>query len=172
MIQRVGIAQALINDPEVVFLDEPMSGLDPIGRRMVRDIILGLKREGKTVFFSTHILSDAETLCDRVALLHEGRLVRVGRLDEILHQDVSHVEVLLSGATDFEALPPGILSRHAVGERWRLEVEEGAVARVLTAITAGGARILSVQPIRQSLEDYFVKELGEGQEAERWDLQD
>jgi ABC-2 type transport system ATP-binding protein len=172
MIQRVGIAQALINDPEVVFLDEPMSGLDPIGRRMVRDIILGLRKEGKTVFFSTHILSDAETLCDRVALLHEGRLIKVGRLDEILNQDVSHVEVLLSGGTEIEALPAGVLSRQAIGERWRLEVDEGALARVLTAVTAGGARILSVQPIRQSLEDYFVRELGEGEGAVRWDLQD
>jgi ABC-2 type transport system ATP-binding protein len=172
MVQRVGLAQALVNDPELVILDEPMSGLDPIGRRLVRDIILGLRRAGRTVFFSTHILSDAETLCDRVALLHEGRLIKVGRLDEILNQDVSHVEVLLSGGTEIEALPAGVLSRQAIGERWRLEVDEGALARVLTAVTAGGARILSVQPIRQSLEDYFVRELGEGEGAVRWDLQD
>jgi ABC-2 type transport system ATP-binding protein len=173
MIQRLGIAQALMNDPEMVFLDEPMSGLDPIGRRMVRDVILGLKKRGKTVFFSTHILSDAETLSDRIGLLHAGRLVRVGRLDEILDQDVSHVEVLLSGGrSDLGTLPTGILSRQAVGERWRLEVEEEALAPVLTAVTAGGARVLSVQPIRQSLEDYFVEQMGEDQGAGTWDLQD
>jgi ABC-2 type transport system ATP-binding protein len=173
MIQRVGIAQALMNDPEIVFLDEPMSGLDPIGRRMVRDVILGLKRQGKTVFFSTHILSDAETLSDRIGLLHAGRLVRVGRLDEILTEDFSHMEVLVSGgASVLDAVPEGVISRQAVGERWRLEVEEAALAPLLTAVTAGGARILSVQPIRQSLEDYFFKELGEDQGAGRWDLQD
>jgi len=173
MVQRMGIAQALMNDPEVVFLDEPMSGLDPIGRRMVRDIILGLKKDGKTVFFSTHILSDAETLCDRVALLRSGRLLKVGRLDEILEQKISHVEVLLSGGVaDFDALPSGVLARQPIGERWRLEVEEAALAPVLTAVTAGGARVLAVHPIRQSLEDYFVKEMGEDGGMGTWDFKD
>ena len=93
MIQRVGIAQALINDPDLVFLDEPMSGLDPLGRREVRDVILRLKARKKTVFFSTHILSDAETLCDRVAVLHHGRLQGCGELNWILALGVSATEV-------------------------------------------------------------------------------
>ena len=97
MVQRAGLAQALVNDPELVILDEPMSGLDPIGRRLVRDIILDLRKAGKTVFFSTHILSDAETLCDRVAVLREGRLLKVGALGDLLRIDVEHMEIFVSG---------------------------------------------------------------------------
>jgi ABC-2 type transport system ATP-binding protein len=173
MAQRLGIAQALVNDPELVFLDEPMSGLDPIGRRLVRDIIVGLREQGKTVFFSTHILSDAETLCDRVALIKAGRLASVGRLDEILSQDVSHLEVLLSGG-DASILGgiPGIRARRSMGERSRLEIDEGSLVGVLQSATAAGARVLSVNPIRQSLEDYFVKEMGEAPDAERMELGD
>jgi ABC-2 type transport system ATP-binding protein len=98
MLQRAGLAQALVNDPELLLLDEPMSGLDPIGRRLVRNLILDLRKAGKTVLFSTHILSDAETLCDRVAVLRAGRLVRVGPLGELLRLDVSHMEVLALGS--------------------------------------------------------------------------
>ena len=93
MVQRVGIAQALINDPDVVFLDEPMSGLDPLGRREVRDLVLQLREEKKTVFFSTHILSDAEVLCDRVAILNRGKLQGCGELREILRLGVSTIGV-------------------------------------------------------------------------------
>jgi len=175
MMQRIGLAQALMNDPEVVFLDEPMSGLDPIGRRMVRDLILGLRKQGKTIFFSTHILPDAETLCDRVALIRGGRLLKVGRLDEILGQDTSQVEVLVSGGC-LDGLPAGA-QRQAIGERWRLEVAEADLAPLLSAVAAGGARILSVQRIRQSLEDYFLEQMGlpsggEGPGRERWELPD
>ena len=95
MVQRLGIAQALINDPELVFLDEPMSGLDPLGRREVRDLILGLKAEGKTVFFSTHILSDAEALCERVAILNKGRLQGCGELEEMLAVGVAATEIII-----------------------------------------------------------------------------
>jgi len=160
MLQRAGLAQALLNDPELVFLDEPMSGLDPIGRRLVRDIILGLKRAGKTVFFSTHILSDAETLCDRVALLKSGSLVSIGRLDEILELSVSHMEMLVSGIDAARLEVPGIGERHAMGERWRLQVDEAALTEAVKAVQEGGGRILAVQPVRQSLEDYFFKEMG------------
>jgi ABC-2 type transport system ATP-binding protein len=160
MTQRVGIAQALINDPELVFLDEPMSGLDPIGRHIVRGLILDLKSRGKTVFFSTHILSDAETLCDRVALLRSGELLKVGHLDEILALDVTHMDVLVTGVAGgaLESLP-GVLGRHPVGERWRLEVAEGELGSVVRAIEAAGGRIRSVQPARKSLEDYFFDEV-------------
>jgi ABC-2 type transport system ATP-binding protein len=160
MLQRVGLAQALVNDPELVFLDEPMSGLDPMGRRLARDIILDLRQRGKTVFFSTHILSDAESLCDRVALLRGGRLIEVGRLDAILRIDVTHMEVLAGGldSGNLEGIA-GIASRQRVGERWRLEVEEAALGSVVKAIEDKGGRILSVSPVRESLEDYFVKQM-------------
>jgi ABC-2 type transport system ATP-binding protein len=161
MLQRAGLAQALLNDPEVVFLDEPMSGLDPIGRHMVKEVILDLRRRGRTVFFSTHILSDAESLCDRVGLLRGGRLVTVGRLDEILRIDVSHLEVLVSGVDS--AIPerlPGLKGRRALGERWSLDVEEKSLGAVVQAIQQSGGRVLSVLPVRESLEDYFLREMG------------
>jgi ABC-2 type transport system ATP-binding protein len=160
MLQRAGLAQALVNDPELVFLDEPMSGLDPIGRRLVRNLILDLRKAGKTVLFSTHILSDAETLCDRVAVLRAGRLLKVGPLGELLRVDVTHMELLASGV---RAGAPGLdaASRsEAVGDRLRLEVEERSLGRVVTAIEAAGGRVLSVQPVRRTLEDYFFEELG------------
>jgi ABC-2 type transport system ATP-binding protein len=161
MLQRAGLAQALLNDPELVFLDEPMSGLDPIGRHMVKEVILDLRSRGRTVFFSTHILADAESLCDRVGLLRGGRLVTVGRLDEILRIDVSHLETLVSGvdAAMLERLP-GLKGRRTLGERWSLEVEEGSLGAVIQAVQQAGGRVLSVQPVRESLEDYFLREMG------------
>jgi len=173
MLQRVGIAQALINDPELVFLDEPMSGLDPIGRRLMRDIILGLKAGGKTVLFSTHILADAEALCDRVALLRAGELLRVGGVAGMLGADVSHLEVLVAGLRpeDIDRLPPGVSKSHPVGERWRLEVGEGALGAIVRAVEGAGGRILSVQGIRQSLEDYFIKEMGTQAAEDAWELE-
>jgi ABC-2 type transport system ATP-binding protein len=169
MTQRVGLAQALINDPELVFLDEPMSGLDPLGRRLVRRVIMDLKAAGKTVLFSTHILSDAESLCDRVALLRGGELLKVGALDQILTLDVSHLEVLASGID--EAGLEGIPVRHRVriGDRWSLEVDEGRLGEVVRAIEDRQGRVRSVQPIRQSLEEYFVKEMGGMGRGEAWD---
>jgi ABC-2 type transport system ATP-binding protein len=167
MVQRAGLAQALMNDPELVILDEPMSGLDPIGRRLVRNVILDLKKAGKTVVFSTHILSDAETLCDRVAVLKAGRLLDVGPLATILRLDVNHVEVLVAGIDAGQLHLPGVRPRETLGERLRLEVDEGQVGNAVRAVEQAGGRILSVQPIRQSLEDYFFKELDTGQ-AGQW----
>lgn len=169
MLQRVGLAQALVNDPELVILDEPMSGLDPIGRHLVRSLILSLKDAGKTVFFSTHILSDAETLCDRVALLRDGALVAAGRLDEILAMDVTHFEVLVSGLLpeQVEALALGTAARR-LGERWRLEVSVASLAGVIERVTASRGRVLSVQPIRQSLEQFFVQEMAPGAGEVQW----
>jgi ABC-2 type transport system ATP-binding protein len=166
MLQRVGIAQALVNRPEMVFLDEPMSGLDPIGRKLVRDLILELKSEGRTVFFSTHILPDAEALCDRVALLREGRLVEVGALDQILSIDVAHLEVLVAGlgAEAVKSLP-GLHGSQPVGERWRLAVDARGLAPVVQAVETGGGRVLGVSPVRQSLEEVFVRQVGGGKEA-------
>jgi ABC-2 type transport system ATP-binding protein len=161
MVQRAGLAQALMNDPDIVFMDEPMSGLDPVGRRLVRDLILDMKARGKTVFFSTHILSDAETLCDRVAVLRGGELLETGRLEDILRIDVEHLEVLASGLSPAaaEALPH-VRARHPVGDRWRLEVAERGLGDTVQAIVGGGGRVLSVQPIRQSLEEHFIREIG------------
>jgi ABC-2 type transport system ATP-binding protein len=160
MVQRAGLAQALMNDPELLILDEPMSGLDPIGRRLVRDLILEQRARGKTVLFSTHILSDAETLCDRVALLRAGRLVKVGSLGELLRLDVEHVEVLVTGVEPGIATAAGALRHERVGDRLRLEVPEGRLGSVIGAVEAARGRVLSVQPVRQSLEDYFFREMG------------
>ena len=167
MLQRVGLAQALVNDPELLFLDEPMSGLDPIGRRLVRDLILGLRKAGKTVLFSTHILSDAETLCDRVAVLRAGRLVRVGSLSELLSLHVTHMEVLAAGVASNAPGLEAALHVEPVGERLRLEVEERALGRVVYAIEAARGRVLSVQPVRRTLEDYFFEEMGAAAAGER-----
>jgi ABC-2 type transport system ATP-binding protein len=160
MVQRAGLAQALVNDPELVILDEPMSGLDPIGRRLVRDIILAQRRAGKTVFFSTHILSDAEALCDRVGVLRAGRLVRAGALSELLSLDVQHVEVFVAGLGEEAPALASARRRERVGERLRLEIDERDVGRTVVAVEAAGGRILSVQPVRQTLEDYFFREMG------------
>jgi ABC-2 type transport system ATP-binding protein len=168
MLQRAGLAQALMNDPELVILDEPMSGLDPIGRRLVRNVILDLRKAGKTVLFSTHILSDAETLCDRVGVLREGRLLSVGPLEQMLRVDVAHMEVLVSGVDAAALVDVGVQSRQALGERWRLEVEEAALGKVIRGVEEAGGRILSVQPIRQTLEDYFFKELGGAPGPDAW----
>jgi ABC-2 type transport system ATP-binding protein len=159
MVQRAGLAQALVNEPDLVILDEPMSGLDPIGRRLVRDIILGLRRAGKTVFFSTHILSDAEALCDRVGVLRAGRLVRTGSLSDLVRIDVRHMEVFVSGLGE-DAAALGTARRERVGERLRVEVDERDLGRTVAAVEAAGGRILSVQPVRETLEDYFFREMG------------
>jgi ABC-2 type transport system ATP-binding protein len=163
MVQRLGIAQALINDPELVFLDEPMSGLDPLGRREVRDLILELKGEGKTIFFSTHILSDAEVLCDRVAILNRGRLHGCGELGEILSLGVAVTEVVLENPSDELLRELRLYTRAVVrtGERVRLEVPaESDVARVLALVVRYTAKIVSVNPVKMSLEDYFMARMG------------
>jgi ABC-2 type transport system ATP-binding protein len=163
MIQRLGIAQALINDPDVVFLDEPMSGLDPLGRRQVREIILRLKERQKTVFFSTHILADAETLCDRVAVLHHGRLQGCGELNSILCLGVSTTELVLEApsAEVMAALRPYASSVIRTGERVRLEIsQESEVQRTLEIILRGRTKLISVNPVKRSLEDYFLQRVG------------
>ena len=157
MLQRVGIAQAILHDPKVVFLDEPMSGLDPIGRREVRDIILNLKREGRTVFFSTHILSDAEMLCDRVGVLVGGKLQGVGAPGEIMSLEVKGMEILADLPTG-KTLPPS-LAAHAssTGQRYRLQVPEADLYDAFDQLRGCGAKILTVTPLRPTLEDYFLK---------------
>jgi ABC-2 type transport system ATP-binding protein len=162
MIQRVGLAQALVNEPEVVFLDEPMSGLDPLGRREVREVILSLKQRGKTVFFSTHILSDAETLCDRVAVLHHGRMQGCGELNTILRLEVSSTELVLEGlspqvSAELERYDCSLVR---TGERVRAEIPgEEAVREVLEVVLRHKTKLISVNPVKRSLEDYFFEKL-------------
>jgi ABC-2 type transport system ATP-binding protein len=159
MVQRVGIAQALINDPAVVFLDEPMSGLDPLGRREVRDLVLQLRDEKKTVFFSTHILSDAEMLCDRVAILNRGKLQGCGELREILRLGVSSTELVLENPTEalLNELRPFAASVVRTGERVRLQIDEEAhTNKILELALGSNARIVSLNPVKMSLEDYFL----------------
>jgi len=163
MLQRVGLAQSIINNPEIVFLDEPMSGLDPIGRREVRDLIAALRQEGKTVFMCSHILSDIEVLCDRVAILRGGKLAQQGRLEDLRQQTSGNhqVEVIVSGVEhqSLSAQLPGG-GPYAVSETaggLRIEVpDETYVDTVLAALRKSGGNLVSVQPIRQSLEELFV----------------
>jgi len=163
MLQRVGLAQALINDPEIVFLDEPMSGLDPIGRREVRDLIASLRQTGKTVFMCSHILSDIEVLCDRVAILKKGRLAHLGRLNDLRQQsgDTSLVEIVVTG-TNVQSLLAQLpdSEKFAVTETaggLNVQVsEERDVDAVIAALRKVDGKLVSVQPVRQSLEELFV----------------
>ena len=159
MLQRLALAQALLGDPELVILDEPMSGLDPIGRRDVRDLILDLRRRGTTVFFSSHILQDAELLCDRVGILVQGRLRSAGRLRDLVGDRVRCWEVALAGAD--EAMPGDVLSRRQ-GEVLRRVSSEEELRALLQAVGRGGGRILSIVPQRASLEEVFLREVEVG----------
>ena len=172
MIQRVGIAQALLNDPEVVFLDEPMSGLDPLGRRDVRQLILDLRDQGRTVFFSSHILADAEALCRRVAVVAGGRLAASGALADILAFQVHGWELVMSGVS------PELVARIKPAIRRVTEISAGRYSfelsldqppeRILAELTASGASLVSLNPTRDTLEDFFMKrvaEMGRGARA-------
>lgn len=161
MLQRVGLAQALINDPEVVFLDEPMSGLDPLGRRHVRDLILRLRARGCTVFFSSHILSDAEALCSRVAIMAQGRLISTGTLADILALELKGWELVVTGVgdhlrADIEARVRGLTP---LGHgRAVLDVAPDIdPSRLMHDLAGQGLTIVSLNPVRETLEDYFVQ---------------
>jgi ABC-2 type transport system ATP-binding protein len=163
MIQRVGIAQALINDPEVIFLDEPMSGLDPLGRRAVRALILELRDQGRTVFFSSHILADAEALCRRVAIVAGGRLAASGRLSDMVAFTIHGWELVVANLT------PEVQARVAADVRRVTEIAPGTYTlelpldrppdRMLSELVAAGATLVSLTPIRDTLEDFFVKQV-------------
>jgi len=159
MLQRVGIAQAILHDPKLVFLDEPMSGLDPMGRREVRDLIEELKQEGKTVFFSTHILSDAEALCDRVAIIHQGELRGVGAVADLTSSVHSRVEFVWQGTQVPASLNALGAECHVTGDTVRAIVPEERQDATIDALRREGLRLVSVVPVRTSLEDYFVEKL-------------
>jgi ABC-2 type transport system ATP-binding protein len=163
MVQRVGLAQALINEPDVVFLDEPMSGLDPLGRRQVRQLMLRLRDRGCTVFFSSHILSDAEALCSRVAILAQGRLVASGQLSEILAFELRGWELVAANVGDElrEDLRLRVRGLTELARR-RYVIElapEVAPEPFLHELAQRGAAVVSLNPIRETLEDYFVQKV-------------
>jgi ABC-2 type transport system ATP-binding protein len=163
MLQRVGIAQALLNEPELVILDEPMSGLDPLGRRDVRSLILRLRDRGCTVFFSSHVLSDAEALCSRVAILARGQLVKAGRLSDMLAFQIRGWEVVAANVRPglLDILTPRATRTTRIGDEryvFDLPIEPGP-DRFVADLAAAGATLLSVNPLRDTLEDLFVKQV-------------
>jgi ABC-2 type transport system ATP-binding protein len=166
MLQRVGIAQAILNEPHVVFFDEPMSGLDPLGRREIRELILRLRDRGCTVFFSSHVLADAEALCSRVAVLAGGRLAAVGQLADLVAFEVRGWELVVAGlsapALEHARRLGQIVRATSLGEgRYALELPlSAAPEQILTRLTAQGARLVSLNPVRETLEDFFVRQVG------------
>lgn len=170
MLQRAGLAQALINDPDVLFLDEPMSGLDPLGRREVRDLIASLRDQGKTVFFSSHVLSDVEALCDRVAIMNKGCLIESGKLSDILKSRANELEAIVTGVSEAAlqemqtfamAITPAPEGAHV------LLSSDKEIERVLSIVHRAGGRLVSVNPVRESLEDLFVREISENTQAKQ-----
>jgi len=162
MLQRIGIAQTLINDPDILFFDEPLSGLDPIGRKEVKDIILGLKGRGKTIFFCSHVLPDVEMICDRVAILNKGHLVAVGDLESLLIEDVRMVDIEFKGLSReaIELIKAEAIRSVEQDYRVRVTVDGGQkVMEILRVIDRQGGSILSVMPQRKSLEELFVNKL-------------
>jgi ABC-2 type transport system ATP-binding protein len=161
MMQRAGLAQALVGEPDVVVLDEPMSGLDPIGRKEVSDLVLELRARGKTVFFSTHILGDATRLCDRVAIIVRGKLRGVGPLGELLDPKVDSVDVIWDAPDDTARAR---LLEHAGAHRATSEgdvltvADEAAADAFVAAVVGAGGRVRQIVPHRQSLEELFVSE--------------
>jgi len=161
MLQRVGLAQALLNDPEVLFLDEPMSGLDPLGRRDVRALILELRDAGRTIFFSSHILSDAEALCSRVAIVAKGRLAGAGRLADMQEFAVKGWELVMANvpASALDRLRPrarGVVTIAA--DRYAIDIApDGHPEGLLRELIAAGATLVSLNPVRETLEDVFVR---------------
>jgi ABC-2 type transport system ATP-binding protein len=165
MLQRAGIAQAILHNPSVVFFDEPMSGLDPIGRREVRDLMEQLKQQGKTVFFSTHILSDAEALCDRVAIIHKGELRRVGTIEELTASVQGQVEVVWQG-TQVPASVKALGGEcHITGDTVRSVFAQNQQDAVIDTLRRERLRLISMTPVRTSLEAYFVEKLQHSQTA-------
>jgi ABC-2 type transport system ATP-binding protein len=159
MLQRVGIGQAILHDPKLVFFDEPMSGLDPMGRREVRDLMEQLKHEGKTVFFSTHILSDAEALCDRVAIIHKGELRGIGAVEDLTSSVQGKVEVVWQGSQVPASIKALGAECHVSGDRVRAIIAESQQDAVIDILRRERQRLIAITPVRTSLEAYFVEKL-------------
>ena len=163
MLQRAGIAQAILHNPKLVFLDEPMSGLDPLGRRDVRDLIQQLQQEGKTVFFSTHILSDAEALCDRVAIINKGELRGVGAVEELTKSVQGKVELVWAGTQVPASMKALGAEFHVTGDTVRAVIAENQQDTAIDALRREHLRLISITPLRTSLESYFVEKLQHSQ---------
>jgi ABC-2 type transport system ATP-binding protein len=161
MLQRVGMAQALINDPDVVFLDEPMSGLDPTGRFQVREIILALKREGKTIFFNSHILSDVEVICDRIAILDQGELIATGSLDQLLGTADQYLAKGRGGR--IADLEPWLDQMAVQGDLWQGHVK-GDPYDFAQQIPLAGGHLITLQQTRPTLEEFFIAQIGQRRE--------
>ncbi|MFH1262252.1 MAG: ABC transporter ATP-binding protein [Pseudomonadota bacterium] len=163
MLQRIGIAQALVNDPKIVILDEPMSGLDPVGRKEVREIILGLRDQGKTILFSSHILPDIEALCDHVAILVQGSLRASGALAELVNPRIKNTEIVFHGGTAKEvpAKWRGVVTRRQVGNESIVTTTDGGIlGDLIDWGRTEGMSLVSVTPLKETLEDLFVEKLG------------
>ena len=156
MLQRIGLAQALINDPEIVFLDEPMSGLDPMGRHRMREVILSLKEQGKTIFFNSHVLSDVETICDRVALLDQGELLCAGSIDELLGTSASYTVQGHGG--NLEVLQKWLSSLKFKGGLWQ-GILEGEPYDFLSSVRGMGGTVVNLKLSRPSLEEFFMDQI-------------
>jgi ABC-2 type transport system ATP-binding protein len=163
MLQRAGIAQAILHDPKLVFFDEPMSGLDPLGRREVRDLMEQLKHEGKTVFFSTHILSDAEALCDRVAIIHKGELRGVGAVADLTSGVQGKVEVVWQGNQVPASMKALSAECHITGDTVRAVIADTQQDAAIDALRRERLRLIAITPLRTSLEAYFVEKLQHSQ---------
>ena len=165
MLQRVGIGQAILHDPKLVFFDEPMSGLDPMGRREVRDLMEQLKHAGKTVFFSTHILSDAEALCDRVAIIHRGELRGVGAVEDLTSGVQGRVEIIWQSTQIPASIKALGADCHVTGDTVRAVIPENEQDAAIDALRREHLRLIAVTPVRRSLEEYFVEKLQHAETA-------
>ena len=157
MLQRIGMAQALLNKPSIVFLDEPLGGLDPLGRKEIRDIIIRLRDEGKTVFLSSHILQDIEMICDRVAIIVNGEIINSGRLQDLVSEKIHYTEVILSGLMEeqFRDLSESLVSS---GDKIFLKItDESKLEEVLQLVHSQKGKIHSLIPRTETLEDLFVE---------------
>jgi len=167
MLQRIGLAQTLLNNPTVVILDEPLGGLDPFGRKEMRDIILSLKEKGVTIFFSSHILSDVEMICDRVAILYKGRLKALGKLGELLSAKINEWEITTEGLEESKVsdLKPHIKKLITQGKEIFIVLDNPDILpTVLDRINRENARLISLVPRKETLEEYFIRTLGGNQE--------
>ncbi|PHR29002.1 MAG: hypothetical protein COA36_04800 [Desulfotalea sp.] len=160
MLQRIGIAQAMVNDPDILILDEPMSGLDPSGRKQMRDIILGCRDLGKTVVFSSHILSDVEVMCDRAAMIRQGKLQGIVQVGEMLDSRITHWEISCTNLPDASRYA-GCIAQQTKNQLLLKVGDEAEAKNMMWDIEQSGGRVLSFGPLRTSLEDLFINQSGE-----------
>jgi ABC-2 type transport system ATP-binding protein len=170
MKQRIGFAQAMINDPDIYFLDEPMSGLDPLGRRLIRNCIHELKERGKTVFLNTHIMSDVEMICDRLGILINGKLIKIGTLDELLGNSVEMFEMIVN----VDEFTKNLLNSISIkimqkGDKQFVYVDsEYKMSQALTIVGENKGKVHAIIPIRKTLEDFFMEEIRKTQNSEKY----